>query len=197
MLKGAHYYECWRIDYVQCYAPKETYEQLGLLLFAAVLHNVTHHIVVHLGHPSSEICRFVLDPAALCRDPGGTGLELMAARFEYWPSLPDRHPWLDEPPAPEHLPCFSLTNEAGFTVTEEDRAARDTVVCDGGTSGTVRFAELLLNISRDANDVTEFPLECEAGFRGVGPRSPEVRLWLPGGDGWDDRFTPAATLCLL
>lgn len=43
------------------------------------------------------------------------------------------------------------------------------------------------------DEVPEFVLESEAGFRGVAPASAEIRFWLPGGDAAEDQFRPVST----
>jgi hypothetical protein len=47
-----------------------------------------------------------------------------------------------------------------------------------------RFAELLLNAGCSWNEVRDYALEGDAGYRGVGPMSTELRIFLPGSDGW-------------
>ena len=71
-------------------------------------------------------------------------------------------------------------------ITEDEWAKRDTVKGFGSDRGSVLFAELLLNASRPRNPLDEYALEGELGFRGVGPGSSEVHLWLPGSPAWRD-----------
>jgi hypothetical protein len=71
------------------------------------------------------------------------------------------------------------------STTEEDWENRDTVIGFGNDEGSVRLAELLLNASTPQNQVDQYDLEGEAGFRGVGELSAGVTLFLPGSPGWD------------
>ena len=48
------------------------------------------------------------------------------------------------------------------------------------------FAELLLNAGLEDNQKLEFRLAGECGYRGVGPGSAELALWLPGSLGYLD-----------
>lgn len=54
----------------------------------------------------------------------------------------------------------------------------------GIDEASVRLAQLCLNVGLPANPVTEYRLEGEGGYRGVGIHSAEVRLFLPGSAGW-------------
>ena len=48
----------------------------------------------------------------------------------------------------------------------------------------MRFAELLLNACCSWNEVREYALEGDAVTGVVGPMSAELRIFLPGSDGW-------------
>jgi hypothetical protein len=61
---------------------------------------------------------------------------------------------------------------------------RDTVRVWASSPGILRLAELLLNAGCSWNQVREYALEGDAGYRGVAPMSAELRIFLPGGDGW-------------
>jgi hypothetical protein len=86
------------------------------------------------------------------------------------------------------LPVFVLTNMDDAIYTEEDWARRDTVRGCGSDAANILFAELLLNAGRPQNPVTEYELEGEGGFRGVGEQSAEMRIFLPGSLGWSDEL---------
>jgi hypothetical protein len=47
-----------------------------------------------------------------------------------------------------------------------------------------RQAELLLSAGCSWNQVREYQLEGDAGYRGVASMSAELRIFLPGSDGW-------------
>ena len=66
-----------------------------------------------------------------------------------------------------------------------DFETRDTVVVHSSDHGTVRLAELLRNVGLEDNEQDEFQLEQGGGFRGVGPLSAELQIWLPGSIGYE------------
>jgi len=80
-----------------------------------------------------------------------------------------------------------LTNKEECLVTEEEWENRDTLIITGSDLGMILLAELLLNISNPKQENNEFDLECENGFRGIGPGSVEVKFWLPGSIGWNGK----------
>src|SRR5207248_6621048 len=83
------------------------------------------------------------------------------------------------------LPLLALSNEEDCVgPTEEDWRARDTVRVWASSPGILRFAELLLNAGCSWNPVRDYSLEGDAGYRGVAPMSAELRIFLPGSDGW-------------
>jgi hypothetical protein len=127
----------------------------------------------------------VLDTSDLLPDFTFRYLRTRVDSLEYWLEEWDQHPWYEvDPPPPWALPSFSLTNEADMVISEEDRASRDVLRGFGSIQGWGRFAKLLMDIGQSTDSVLEYALECEAGFRGVAPRSCEIRMWLPGSDAW-------------
>lgn len=188
--RGFHDYGSYRADYPQWYADKETYGRLGLLILAAVFHPRGADVRVSLMHKESEIDQLVLrgdNPAYVYGLPE---LKIAPLEYAYCPSQPRRHPWVLDDIHPDDLPFFDLTNHQEIAVTDEERAARNVLRGLGSVVGAVRFGSLLLDISRPENTVTELALEGDAGFRGVARASAEVRLWLPGADGFVD-WNPA------
>ena len=69
---------------------------------------------------------------------------------------------------PDDLPVFRLTNQEESIFTDDQVQAGDTVVGFGLEEGSVRLAELLLNMSLPHNSVNEYVLEREGSYRGVG-----------------------------
>lgn len=94
-----------------------------------------------------------------------------------------KHPWAGETNLAD-LPLLALTNIDDCSVTDEDWRERDTLRQESSDIGTARLAELLLNAGCSWNSRSEYDLEGDAGFRGVAPLSAEIRLFLPGSDGW-------------
>lgn len=185
--RGFHDYDTWRIDYLQWYSHKETYGALGLVILAAVFRQ--RPCCINLTNPASDITLLIIDTEDVARPEPSLPLRVNAVSFTYCPSQLSRHPWYDvDSPQPSALPWFKLTNADDMVVGEEARDRRDCVRAFGGLQGSVRAAELLLNLSRPCNDVTEVALESEAGFRGVAPMSTEARFWLPGSDDWRPEY---------
>jgi hypothetical protein len=110
-------------------------------------------------------------------------MAIMKSRNYNYPSSDPKHPWLNFNFPPYDLPVLYLTNEKEMVTTSKDIEGRDVAVGFGGLEGSCRFAELLLNASRPSNCQLEFALESELGFRGVGPGSAEITIWLPGSIG--------------
>jgi hypothetical protein len=141
---------------------------------------------VHLKHPRSEITRVVVRSDAPAYAYALPELKIEPLAFEYSPGHVRRHPWSFDDLHPDDLPFFDLTNESEVAVKDEERAIRDVLRGFGSIMQALRFAALLLDVSRPDNTTTEIALEGDAGFRGVARASAEVRLWLPGADGWID-----------
>ena len=153
---------------------------------SVVFHPDPVAVQVEVTHPTSDIKTLIVEYEHQAED-AVVWYSTRPAAFRYSPKTADRHPWC----YPLHdwsvgdWPRFNLTNAADCLVTEKDWATRDTVHCCGSDHGMVLFAELLLNASRPDATVTEYEREGELGFRGVGPGSAEVTLFLPGSIGWD------------
>ena len=104
--------------------------------------------------------------------------------LSYFPLETKKHPWMYDC-CTHDLPILGLTNEEDCVgESENDWNARDAIWILGAIYGTVRLAELLLNAGCSWNPVREYALEGDSGFRGVGPTSAELRIFLPGSDGY-------------
>jgi len=185
--KSIHNYESWgfRADGVHFHADKSTYRHLGLLILAVVFHTEPGEVQVELTHRASDVKLLVVESPF--KDPFGIvqGYNSRPFVFSYWPQATSRFPWVTGED-PTKLPCFYLTNrENSVGLSEEDRAKRDTVRGFGSDLGSTRLAELLLNASQPDNQVVEYDLEGDGGFRGVGYLSAEAKFWLPGSAAWD------------
>jgi hypothetical protein len=191
--RGLHDYGSYRVDYPQWYADKRAYGSLGILILAAQFRAPGGDITVHLNHARSEITRLVVRSDAPAYTYALPELKIEPIAFEYSPSVVRRHPWSFDDLHPDDLPFFDLTNEREVAVEDEERAARDVLRGFGSIVQSLRFAALLLDVSRPDNTATEIALEGDAGFRGVARASAEVRLWLPGADGWIDWATTPET----
>jgi hypothetical protein len=136
-----------------------------------------------ITHPDSAIERIIVRASALRLDDPPVGLSMVPFALRYYPSETKTHPWMYDCDT-SNLPVFALSNaEDCVGPTEEQWAKRDTVWV-GMSSGMFRFAELLLNAGCSWNEVRDYALEGDAGYRSVGPMSTELRIFLPGSDGW-------------
>jgi hypothetical protein len=167
-------------------APKLVYRQLGLLLLAVVFESAPNRIHLELMHPASDITHLLIDYPYRGYDPE-EGYVTRQYGFPYSPAIPEKHPWIHTPHRdPEDLPVFRLTNQEESIITDDQMQGCDTIVGFGLEEGSVRLAELLLNMSLPLNAVNEYVLEREGRYRGVGPHSAEARFFLPGSVGWED-----------
>lgn len=183
-----HFYGDFPVDAVSIEGDKAILGKLGLLVFAAALHPHQSRITLHLSHPRSTVRKLVIDPVWGVTE-SVSGLHLFPRWFNYYPWSVAKHPWLHYNVPPRDLPILYLTNERESVITAKDLEDRNVAVGFGSIEGSCRFAELLLNASRPTNDQLEFALESEIGFRGVGPGSAEITIWLPGSIGNLDHET--------
>lgn len=164
--RGGHGYGHADFAVVHIQASLETYRRLGILLLATVFHATG--IELAFTHEGSEIKSLVLEKPWIMSRP--SHYETRPDRFTYWPSERDRHPWTDADP--EDMPRLNFAEGGGIADSSSDR-------------GRVLLGGLLLDAGRAEAKLDEYHLEGECGFRGAGPGSAEVSLWLPGSDGWD------------
>lgn len=188
--KGAHEYPYgYRADLLHFYARKQTYRLLGLLFLSVVFEPEPKAVTLELTHAASDVRYFQVENAFAPPEELSAGFYSRPHAFVYWPRDVGKHPFDCRTDAAD-LPCFGLTNQEDFLLTEEHWKGRDTVHCFGTDRGNALFAELLLNAGRPESSSDEFELEGEGGFRGVGVQSAEVRLYLPGHLAWGERDWP-------
>lgn len=183
LLKYLHFYNDFPIDSVSFEADKPTLGKLGLLIFSAIFHRPQHRITIELTHPRSAINQLIINPLWGQIMQHMPGLHLAATHFNYYPAPVSRHPWSSYNLQPYELPILYLTNQNEMLATAQDLESRNVAIGFGGLESSCRFAELLLNCSRPSNNQLEFALEGEIGYRGVGPGSAEIVIWLPGSIG--------------
>jgi len=181
-----HDYNGWyRADALWMYLTPQKCRDLGVFLLACAFHGPAETTTLTLSHPKSEIRRISIFPGKLRLDDLPVGLSEVPFAFRYFPAETEKHPWLYDGYQPHELPCLALSNiDDAVGPTEEHWKARDTVWVCGGSPGTFRLAELLLNAGCPWNPVREYALEGDAGYRGVAPMSAELRIFLPEADGW-------------
>lgn len=186
--KGHHGYEAYtstRVDTLHFNAHKETYRQLGLCLLSALFHSKPKQIKLTLNHPKSQIKALIFDHKKI--DPYVPGFEYEGGlkQYAYSVETPERHP-INYSKGDWRLPGFRLVDDTEGSSKGKDDWWNSTVVWGcASAQGDMMFASLLLSISELEVKGKEFALESELGFGGVCSGSPEVTLWLPGGDGWD------------
>lgn len=179
------YEEGFRADLLCFHAHLATYRQLGLLILAVVLHPGPMEVQVGLTHPASDIKTLCIKWEGSTPVGLGGWYYVQPKGFIYTPSHPAKYPWIKYPPAPQDLPCFYCASSLTHGGTTETSQASGTITGFGNDQGHVRFAELLLNISRPQHSYHEYRLEGDAGSRGVGRHSAEVCLYLPGNPAWE------------
>jgi hypothetical protein len=162
---------------------KPTLRALGLAILASVFHRDLGRISVHPRNPRSTLERLVIDSKwePPLDDPGYVAVPHC---LNFYPAEVSKHPWSYDGRNPKDLPIVQLTTEKEFLDSAGDLESRSVAVGFGRASGAALFAELLLNASRETCVEDEFELEGEMGFRGVGPGSVEIRVWLPGSVGY-------------
>ena len=184
--KGTHDYNSWyRADALWMELGPRKCRELGVFLLACAFHGPGERATLTLDHPGSAIHRIVIERDQSDLDDCPLGLSTVPLALRYLPAETKCHPWVGEDVSKYDLPRLALSN-AGDCVgaSVEDWHSRDTVWISARHPGTFRLAELLLNAGCSWNAVREYSLEGDAGYRGVAPMSAELRIFLPGSDGW-------------
>ncbi len=190
MRKTFHDYNGWyRADWLMLFIERQVARELGVFLLACVFHEPERTILELPAH--SDIRRIIYRSSKYEPDGPPLGLALKPATFRYFPDITEKHPWLAER-EPHNLPLLALSNLEDLVCTDAEWQARDTVFIESSYTGTVRLAELLLNAGCSWNDVLEYDLEGDAGFRGVARMSAELRIILPGSFSWGSHPYPEA-----
>lgn len=179
-----HDYNGWyKADALWMYLSPSKCRELGLFLLAAGFHRPRRTTTLSISHPDSAIRRISLFESSAQIDDPPVGLTMVPLALRYYPKETEKHPWMYQCGA-QDLPVLALSNEDDSVgQTDDDWAKRDTIWMYPDYS-TLRLAELLLNAGCSWNQVREYALEGDAGYRGVGPMSAELRIFLPGSDGW-------------
>lgn len=185
-----HDYNGWyRADQLMMFLEPQVSRELAVFLLACVFHEPERTTVELPAH--SDIRRIIYRSLKHEPDDPPVGLSLRPVTFRYFPSVTERHPWLAER-EPHNLPLLALSDADELAYTDAEWQGRDTVFIESSYPGTVRLAELLLNAGCSWNDVREYELEGDAGFRGVAPMSAELRIILPGSFPWGSHPYPEA-----
>lgn len=172
------YYPAYEVDLMVFGAPKETFGALGLLIIASIFEDRDVSIELNQNIDSLLITSNALSnhiiPNARMRLEG----------FEYAPQKVTRVPWeRDAFEDPYTLPWFCIASAADLEI--ETSSDQKVATGFGSMAGSLRLAQLFLDLSQPANDCVEVCLEVEGGTRGVAPLSCEARIWLPGSIGYE------------
>lgn len=189
--KTHHDYNGWvRADALWMFLTAETCRQLGVILISCGLHGPPSRSTLRLTHPESGIRQIILREGMQHRLDSPCGLRMAPVAFGYWPQPERKHPWMYDR-CTCRLPLLALSNEEDWVGADHEWAARDTIWIESEHPGTFRLAELLLNAGSPSNEVFEYALEGEAGYRSVAPMSTELKIYLPGADFWIDPSDPS------
>jgi hypothetical protein len=178
-------YNGWcRADALWMYLSPQTCREFGVFLLACAFHGPAETITLTLSNPNSGIRNVVIPAGRLTIPDAPVGLSMVPFALRYFPTETEQYPWMYDC-CTHNLPLLALTNvDDCVGPTEEDWQGRDTVSIWASNEGTLRLAELLLNAGCSWNPVRDYALEGDAGYRGVAPMSAELRIFLPGSDGW-------------
>jgi hypothetical protein len=183
--KRTHGYNSWyRADGLWMSLSPRKCRELGVFLLACAFHGPVETITLTISHPDSDIRRIIIPAGKITLADLPVGLSMVPFALSYFPAEAETHPWIYDRCEPHDLPLLALSNADNCIVTEEEWRGRDTIRIWASTPGTFRLAELLLDAGRSSNPVRDYALEGDAGYRGVAPMSAELRIFLPGSDGW-------------
>lgn len=179
--KGHHYYDSYfKTDSLNFILRSTNCIDLALLIIESVFHQKNNDITIHLSNPESDIALIKIRYSHYNILDHHINYFHKADKYEYISREIAKHPWTMIRCDDKLLPIFQLTNKQECTVNDDDWKNRDTIIITGFDFGMILFADLLLNIGSEKQKRNEFVLEDENGFRGVGPGSAEVVIWLSG-----------------
>ena len=182
--KTTHDYNSWyRADALWMSLSPRKCRELGVFLLSCAFHGPVEDTTLTIGHPDSDIRRIIIPAGKLTLADLPVGLSMAPFALLYFPTETEMHPWMHDCCAHD-LPLLALSNADNCIVTDEQWRGRDTIWISASSPGTIRLAELLLDAGCSWNKVRDYALEGAAGCRGVAPMSAELRIFLPGSDGW-------------
>jgi hypothetical protein len=183
--KAKKEYNSWhRADALWMYLNPRKCRELGVFLLACAFHGPAETTTLTISHADSAIRRIVIPAGRLTLADLPVGLSIVPFALRYFPAETETHPWMHDC-CTHSLPLLALSNANDCVgPTDEEWRGRDTIWIWAANEGTIRLAELLLNAGCSWNPVRDYALEGDAGYRGVAPMSAELRIFLPGSDGW-------------
>ncbi len=175
---------CHNLEKSDCYAYKETYTILGIILLELLFSN-NHYAECTIPHENSEVRQLFF---SLDRETHNIyGLHKESSErydaYDYWPNILERYPVTTEPGSEEQLPVFSygwsesiVAGQSGDALTPQ----ADQLIASLTVESLIWLAQLFLDIGNTHNTQTEICLENPLyGVGGVSPTSIEIRFWLP------------------
>ncbi|MFX0071795.1 MAG: hypothetical protein ACFFAO_11960 [Candidatus Hermodarchaeota archaeon] len=178
--KGYHIYNnYYRADALRCYAIKDIYKNLGLLILSLIFHENNEGVKLNLLNSNTDVKNIIIKFHYFNKN----GYIKKPHSFEYEPEEVKKFPWINDNLESWDLPGFYLTSENKFKI-DEQWEKRDTVILSSTDNGMIRLAKFFLDISNPYQEIVEFDLEGDTGFKGVASGSAEIRFNLPGSIDW-------------
>ncbi len=175
---------CHNLEQPDCYAYKETYTALGIILLELLFSN-NHYAQCTIPHKNSEIQQlfFYLDRETHnIRGLHKESLERYGA-YCYSPNILEKYPVRAEIDSEEQLSTFlygwseSIAGQYGDAPVMK----ADQLIVSLTVESLIWLAQLFLDIGNTYNTQTEICLENPLyGVGGVSATSIEIRFWLPG-----------------
>ncbi len=171
------------LEAFQCYAYKDGYTQLGLLMFE-LLFSEQSYLELEITQLQSEIQQFFiyvdrnhfanLDPFLKIKQKESY------ESYEYFVQKIDRYPALLDLQIDQHYPTFRFGYSGDCVANTDIWEKADQIIMSTTVPALVQMGALILNIGNEHNQQNEICLENPLyGVGGVSQRSIEVRFWLP------------------
>ncbi len=180
------------VDGIDLYAYKTTYTTLGILLFE-LLFSTEKYIEIQVSQAQSQIQQFFVYLDRENRHHLHHSLQIEQketyASFEYFSQQVEKFPFASfakREVITDALPHFALACSGYHSSFKRDYIEKaDQLILTLTVSGLVQLAELLLDIGRNDNEISEICFENPLyGFGGVNEKSIDVRFWLPNSFGF-------------
>lgn len=170
---------------IDCYAYKQTYIRLGLLLFE-FLFSDKPYLELHIPHEKSNIRQFFVYLNRTNTHNPFLKVEQLESysAYDYWSQEIEKFPFTNL--ESKYLPCFYLgCSDQQFQFSEQRVAKSDQLIMVVSAESLINCAELFLSIGNEQNTQTEICLENPLyGFGGVQEKSMDIRFWLPNSFGF-------------
>lgn len=176
---------CNSVESFDCYAYKENYSLIGVLLFELIFSNQSY-IEIKLLNQNSEIRQLFI---YLSQDNNLQPFLKIKQKetyksFQYFSRKIDRYPFTNY--LNDDLPTFNFSCSNYQDIHSKNRIEKaDQLILSISLKGLINLAELFLNIGRIDNKQDEICLENPLyGNGGVSNTSIEARFWLPNSFGF-------------